>query len=196
MISEQEIAWVKALKCGSRQAFNHLYELYADKVYFVSCRMHMQQEDAQEIVQEVFLTLWEQRASLNENLSLNAYLLTITRNKILTYQRKKAAQLFREISWQKNQPACSKNTEDGLLFKDMENHTLRFIENLSPRKKEIFLLSRRKGLSNDEIADHLNLSKRTVENNLYQAEKAIYQFLQHSKFIIQSLVLLLSKWLF
>ena len=193
---DQEITWVNALKGGCRQAFNRAYELYADKVYRVSCRMYLEEHEAQEIVQEVFLTLWERRSGLNENLSLNAYLLTITRHKIINYQKKKAAELSRNRSWQNSQPSYCENTEEQLLYQDMENHTLRFIDQLPNRKKQIFILSRRNGLSNEEIANCLNLSKRTVENNIYQAEKAIHHFLQKSKFITQSLIVVLCQLIF
>ncbi len=188
--------WIRALKCGSQQAFDKVYERYADKVYRVCCRMHLQEEEAEEIVQEVFIALWEQRFNLNENLSLNAYLLTITRNKIFTLQKKKVAELSRNFSWQSSQATRSKNVEEMLVYQDMESHTFQFIDNLPSRKKQIFILSRRNGLSNEEIAQYLNLSKRTVENNIYQVEKAIHQFLLKSKFIIQSLILFLYQIIF
>lgn len=188
-MKDQEKIWIKALKNGSREAFTQIYELYADKVYRVSCRMYLQEDEAREMVQEVFLTLWEQRASLNESLSLNAYLLTVTRHKIINYQKKRAAELARNHSFQSSYSASYVNAEDLVHYKDMESHTLQFINTLPARNRQIFLLSRHTGLSNEEIANHLNLSRRTVENNIYQAEKAIRQFLQKSQFIIQSLIL-------
>jgi RNA polymerase sigma-70 factor (family 1) len=188
-MNDQEKIWTKALKNGSRLAFTQIYKLYADKVYRVSRRMYLHNEEAREMVQEVFLTLWEQRSALNETLSLNAYLLTITRHKIINYQKKRAAELAWTHLFQSSHSASYINTEDLIHYKDMESRTFQFINMLPARHRQIFLLSRHTGLSNEEIANQLNLSRRTVENNIYQAEKAIRQFLQKIQFIIRSLAL-------
>src|SRR5690606_38093044 len=100
-----DVTWVKMLKRSSREAFERIYERYADKVYRVASRMYLPAYEAEEIVQEVFLALWEQRTSLKEDLSLNAYLLSITRNKVITLQKKKVADIARSIFWQREQPA-------------------------------------------------------------------------------------------
>lgn len=187
----------KALKNGDRVAFAQIYECFADKVYRVSRRMFLQDEEAKELVQEVFLTLWERRGSIKVELSLNAYLLKVTRNKIINFQKKKVAELARNFSFQSTYSASYPTPEDLIQYKEMESHTLQFIDTLPLRNKEIFLLSRNTGLSNEEISSRLNLSKRTVENNIYQAERAIRQFLQKNQVAIPSylaFLLSISKW--
>lgn len=179
--------FVSELKRGSASAFKCLYNKYADKIFHVSRGFFLETEEAKEIVQEVFLTLWEKKDLLDEKLSINAFLLTVTKNKIINYQRKKVADLERNrLSIEYNSP--SNTTEDDFLFHELKSFTLGFIDSLPNRRKEIFLLSRRDGLGNTEIAELLNLSLRTVENNIYQAEKEIRGFLEENHLLIKGFV--------
>lgn len=176
--------FVSELKRGSASAFKCLYNKYADKIFRVSRGFFLEREEAKEIVQEVFLTLWEKKDQLDERLSINAFLLTVTRNKILNFHRKKVANLERNrVFIEYNSP--SNSTEDEFLFQELKSFTLGFIESLPHRRKEIFLLSRRQGLKNTEIAKLLNISLRTVENNIYQAEKEIRSFLEENHLLIK-----------
>lgn len=146
------------------------------------------------MVQAVFLKLWEKRESLKEHLSLNAFLLTITKNNILNLHKRKAVELAGRQTYLKYQPTSASTTEDYLSFSELEKCTLRFINSLPSRHKQIFLLSRKEGMKNEEIASQLNLSKRTVENNIYQAELAIRQFLKKNKILERSFVFL-TVWI-
>lgn len=179
--------FVSELKRGSALAFKCLYNKYADKIFHVSRGFFLDTEEAREIVQEVFLTLWDKKDQLDEKLSINAFLLTVTKNKILNYQRKKVAHLERNrVFIEYNGP--SNSTEDEFLFHELKSFTLGFIDSLPHQRKEIFLLSRRDGLKNAEIAELLNISLRTVENNIYRAEKEIRSFLEENHLLIKGFV--------
>lgn len=190
----QESQWISEIRKENRQTFKTVYDHYASKIFFIGLHFHLSQEEAKEVVQEVFLTLWEKRASLKEHLSLNAFLLTITKNKILNLLKKKAAERARSMAYMKNYDSSSSSTEDYIVFSDLEECTKQFIESLPARKKQIFLLSRKEALTNEEIASHLNISRRTVENNIYQAEKAIRHFLRENQFTVKNIVFFLA-WL-
>jgi RNA polymerase sigma-70 factor (ECF subfamily) len=174
---------------GDHRAFQSAYELFADKIYRVSRRFHLDEDDAKEIVQDVFMVLWEKREGLDSSLSLNAFLLTITKNKIINANKKKASEIARNYEWAKLAQEWSISTENILIFSDLERLTQQFIDSLSPRRKQIFTLSRTDGITNDEIADLLNVSKRTVENNIYQAEKEINLFLTKNRLITRCIPL-------
>lgn len=190
----QDTQWISEIKKENRQAFRSVYDHYADKIYYVSLRFHLCEEEAREMVQSVFLTLWEKRADLKEHLSLNAFLLTITKNKILNLHKKKVIELTGVQTYCNYRNSSSSITEDYITFLDLEQHTLEFIDSLPARHKEIFLLSRKEGLKNDEIAQLLKLSKRTVENNIYQAEISIRRFLKDNKMLERSL-LFFTVWM-
>src|SRR5690606_29759743 len=106
---------VSELKKENASAFKSVYNKYADKIFNVSRGFHLDQEEAKEIVQEVFLALWEKKHLLNEDLSLNAFLLTITKNKIINYQKKKVNELKRNRAFiAYNSPSTS--AEDDVIF--------------------------------------------------------------------------------
>jgi RNA polymerase sigma-70 factor (ECF subfamily) len=187
----QELNLICEIKKENRLAFKYVYDQYSDKLYYLSLRFNLNKEEAKEIVQEVFLTLWEKRGGLKEELSLNSYLLTITKNKILNLQKKKVSELARDQKYYLSHDASSSSTEDHLIYSDLEKCTKSFIESLPARNKQIFLLSKKDELSNEEISILLNISRRTVENNIYQAEKAIRQFLHENQYVVKSFAFLL-----
>lgn len=180
-----DLQFVSQLKRGSTSAFESIYNKYADKIFNVSKGFHLDQEEAEEIVQEVFLALWECKSLLNENLSLNAFLLTITKNKIINFQKKKINELHRNRDFIRyNSPTCS--TENDVILNDLKKFAFQFIDSLPSRNRQIFRLSREEGLKNEEIASLLKISSRTVENNIYQAEKAIRLFLKDNHVILRT----------
>lgn len=186
---EQEAQWVSEIKKENRNAFRSVYDKYAHKIHHVALRFHLDPTEAKDIVQEVFLTLWEKRDKLREDLSLNAFLLTITKNKILNLHKKKAVHRAWEQGFIKSNDLFTTHTEDSVLYSDLEENTLHFIDSLPARKKQIFLLSRQEGFDNAEIADRLNISKRTVENNIYQAEKTIREFLKNNNWSVKGVLI-------
>ncbi|WKN29584.1 sigma-70 family RNA polymerase sigma factor [Porifericola rhodea] len=191
---EEEKKWVCDIRKEDKKAFKAVYDRYADKVYYLSLKFHLTEEEAKEMVQSVFLTLWEKRAHLQEHLSLNAFLLTITKNRILNLHKRKAVEIAGVRTYLRLRDEACTTTEDYVLFSNMEEHTLRFIDSLPPRNRQIFLLSRKEGLDSDTIARQLNLSKRTVENNIYQAETAIRHFLSRNK-VLEKSILFFIAWM-
>ena len=184
---EQEAQWVAEIKKESSHAFRSVYDKYASKIRHVALGFHLDSNEARDIVQEVFLTLWEKRDTLREDSSLNAFLLTITKNKILNLHKKKAIQRAWQQGLIKSNDLFSTHTEDSVVYSDLEENTMHFIDSLPARKKQIFLLSRQEGFDNAEIADRLNLSIRTVENNIYQAEKTIREFLKNNNWAVKGI---------
>ena len=186
--SKQQVAKIRE---GDARTFETVYNRYADKIYWTARRLHIDHEDARGIVQQVFLSLWESRRKLDENLSLNAYLLTLTKNRVINHHKHQAVILAYAGDYRHSHSPTYYATEDEVLYADLEQKAFSFIDQLPPRRKQIFLLSHQEDLNNDEIARLLCLSKRTVENNLYQAEQAIRRFLAKNKLPEKILYLLL-----
>ena len=177
--SDSEIT--QALKKGNKAAFKALFDRYHKKVYNASRRMNINHEDAEGVVQDVFLTIWEKRKLLDSELSINAFLLTIAKR--LVYNKIRASVVRKrhsdeviesEITWKNN-------TEDYIIFSELEQNAQAGIEKLPENRKHIFMLSKEHGLNNDEIAEKLDISKRTVENQLYRATKAIKEHINKSQ---------------
>ncbi len=182
---------VKSLKKGDLFAFDKLYSKYSKKLYYFTKGYLGSKEDAEGLVQQVFLLIWNKRKELKEDLSFNAFIFTVTYNAIRKYFRKKA----REKKY------LDKFLEDydgqyNKMFADIEYHNLQElakieIEKLPEKRKLIFELSRNEGLTNIEISKRLDISKKTVENQIYSALKFLRE-----QFEKETILTLLLYWLF
>lgn len=162
---------VNELRLGSETAFNFLYTKYALKIYRTSRKMSLSHEDAEGVVQETFIKIWKNRERLDPTLSFNAYLLSILKSIVVRQAQKNARLKLKSDEWAAHSTFSINQTEDELFFAEMMNASLEEINKLPPRQKEVFLLKRLECYSLDEIADMLHISKKTVKNQLVEANK-------------------------
>lgn len=162
---------LKSLRKGDLFAFDQLFAKYSKKLYYFAKGYLDSKEDAEGLVQEVFIKIWEKRKELKEHLSFNAYLYTITFNAIRKFFRKKAREKKYLESYLENFDGTHNEPAMDIEYKSLRELADKAIEKLPKRRKEIFILSRNEGLSNEEIASRLHISKNTVENQMTQALK-------------------------
>jgi len=138
---------------------------------------------AEDVVQDVFITLWEKRDSIDINKSVKSYMFTSVRNHSINYLRSKYKRtIFIELS---DFVLHGENeTDNDLISSDLTSLIERSIERLPNKCKIIFLLSRNFGMTYDEIASHLNLSKRTVHTQIGIALKKIRKQLGKNWYLI------------
>ncbi|GAA0877315.1 RNA polymerase sigma-70 factor [Algoriphagus jejuensis] len=172
------------LKSGDIRAFDELYRRYAKKVLAYAKTFFWDKTEAEEVVQEVFVKIWETREKLNEELSFSSFLFTCVKNRI--YNRLKA---------QKKKVILETEELDSLVDESVEEEQ-HFLENrkqvafqllglLPPVQKNIFTLSKLEGRSHQEIAEMLNISIRTVEHQVYLAKKQLKsQLLEQTPFAL------------
>lgn len=167
-MSETEL--IQLLNKGNKEAFTSLYYLYCDKVYNF-CRLYLTTNSAaEEIVQEVFVKLWDIRGCINENENLAGFLFIITRNLIFDNSRKSFNEDFYRMSVLAAYDEAY-DIEGELEAQDMKQYINRLINELPPRQKEVFLLSRNEHLSYKEIAERLDITPKTVERHINEALK-------------------------
>lgn len=160
--------WILALKEGDVQAFSELFDRYGKRLYHFSMGYLKSVEDAEEIVQDVFLKIWNSREELLVDKSFESYLFTIAKNAILnTIRKSKSEQVY--LNYVKLHPGKDVLLDDELNFNELEKAYNEAIDRLSPRKKEVFLLSKEQSLSNADIAQKMNISVKTVENQMTSA---------------------------
>lgn len=123
---------------------------------------------AEDIVQEVFLKLWNKREELNAIQSLNSYLYKATINTALNYLESNRRTVRLEIHHEKDRVIAA---EDRYQLNELESKINTAVSELPPKCKVIFLLSRHEGLKYQQIADHLDISVKTVENQMGKALK-------------------------
>lgn len=169
---------VSRLREGDEKAFSLLYDFFRPKVFFTSKKMHLSTEDAEEIVQEVFLIIWKNRQNLNSDLSFNAYLLAILKSLIIKKSKKEARRIAYEVYTLSTQEIESNETELQIEYSEFESISISEIEKLPKTQKEIFKMKNYENLHSGEIASKLGISKRTVESHIYMATKSIKNKLQ------------------
>ena len=167
---EKDTLYIKELVLGSHDAFRCLFMNYFPKVkYFIS---HLIKSEiiAEELAQDVFMRIWESREQLGAVESFNSYVYRMAKKMALNYLRRK----YVEESYQEEYEGETELTIEGELYA----REIKLLEQLTvsrmPRKrKAIYEMSRREGLTNDEIATRMGISKKTVENHLNLALKEI-----------------------
>jgi len=175
---------ITALQKGDIFAFNELYKKYSQKVYNFTIKHLEHEEDIEDLIQEVFITIWNRRKDINETQSFNGYLFTITLNSIRKFYRKKAKHRKLTEKWMILNDPHSDITLDTIEFKSINEVAQKIIDQLPPKRKEVFILSRQQGLRNEEIALKMKISKKTVENHLNLALKELRKQLVQEVIIV------------
>jgi RNA polymerase sigma-70 factor (ECF subfamily) len=160
---------VEQLRGGSKEAFRLLFDELGPKIHAFAFSYLKNEADAEELLQDVFLKLWEIRSSLDSSRNIKSLLFKICINLIYDFiRRKNIEQAYLEYSG-RNNSVNVENTWNEVIYNDMLNNLQRLVANMPEQRQRIFRLSREDGFSNEEIAKQLDLSRRTVENQLYRA---------------------------
>lgn len=176
---------VNGLKAGNPYSFEQIYHLYSKKVYGVARSFYLDHDDAEEMIQEVFFKIWVNRTNINPSLSLQAYLITITKNTVLNFLRSRSVRQNYLLELANEQPLLRSNTDKLLELQELRCKLNALLGQLSPQRSKVFDMIRFEGMRIDEVAEELKLSKRTVEHHLYHATKFI-----KSRLSLELLVLL------
>ncbi|MQY78730.1 MAG: RNA polymerase sigma-70 factor [Bacteroidetes bacterium] len=175
---------VKTLKKGDVFAFNELFHKYSQKVYNFSIKHLENEEDVKDLVQEIFMKIWDKRKEIDANKSFNGFLFTITLNLIRNYFRKKVKDRKLVNKWLEETEPYSDSTKLSIEFRSLEKVVNTIVEQLPPKRRMVFRLSRNEGISNDDIARRMNIQKKTVENHLNLALRYLRERLQEQSFLV------------
>jgi RNA polymerase sigma-70 factor (ECF subfamily) len=189
-LNSEDKKLIEHLKKGDLHAFDALYRKYSNKLLFFTLGYLNINEDAEDLVQEVFLTIWRKHKKLNENHSFKSYLFTITYNSIKKYYRKKGIEKKHLNQFLENADEAINPILSEIEYKELTLKVNEIVQTFPERRKEIFKLSREAHLSNQEIADKLNITKKTVENHLTTSLKTLREQLGATLFFIICLFLL------
>ena len=164
---------ISRIKEGDESAFRIVFDLYSSKLYAFSFRFLKEKEPCQEVVQEVFLNLWINRAKLDNQYPVAPYLYTITRRLTLNVLRHVAtSQSAMDKMWL-NVKKVSNETEEEVFLEDLSRFTEQVLSKMPKQQQLIFRMSRHQELSYDEIAEELDISRNTVKNHLVAALKTL-----------------------
>ncbi|NVM67290.1 RNA polymerase sigma-70 factor (ECF subfamily) [Mucilaginibacter sp. SG538B] len=171
---------------GDRHAFAVLYRRYLNNLYRYVYSICYNKEEAEEIVQELFVKLWENRASLEQVISFKAYAFRAAKNLLLNHIRKARTESSAIDQLQQAPTAYTENLAEGKLFYSehyrMAQHA---IELLPDKRKQIFRMRLTDELSLDEIAEKLSISKSVVKKQLYLGIAFVRKYLlDHGQIVI------------
>ncbi len=155
------------LREGDMVAFYNIYERYCKRLYGFVLKFIKQEADAEEIVQEVFIKVWESRDKIDIYSSFESFLFTVAYNTTMSLFRKRVHEkryLQHLISLQLHED--TPDLIDEIHFNELNQRVQSLLNELTPRQREIFQLSRVEGLTHEEIAKKLNISLNTVKKHM------------------------------
>ncbi len=163
---------IKLLKNGDIAAFDAIYNQYCYKLHQFVFMYLKQEEDAEGIVQEVFIKIWQSREKIDVYASFESFLFTIAYNATMSLLRKRMSEAkSKEYLKSLQQIEIAEQVIDEIYFKELNQKVQTLLDQLTARQKEIYLLSREEGLTHEEIAQKLNISESTVNNHLVKTIK-------------------------
>ncbi len=172
MLSDLEL--VNRLRDGDTSAYTEIYERYSGPLYLFVLKRWEDRDGAKDLVHDFFLKLWEKREELEISSNLTAYLFTAVRHAMLnqiSHEKVKTRYIDSFLSFLDT--VEPKGTDYLMREKEMKVIIEREIDNLNPRMREVFELSRKENLSRKEIAEALGISEETVKNHMHKALKTL-----------------------
>jgi RNA polymerase sigma-70 factor (family 1) len=163
--------------------FSEIFRQHEHKLYTLALKLTKSDQLAKDIIQDVFLKLWDQRYLISSIINIEAWLYRVTENKIIDFLRKASADnRLKEKIWDQLQQIVNES-EQYLAAKEYNQIILKAIDQLPPQRKLIYQLNKENGMNYREIADELHLSKHTVKNQLSTAVQSVRNFLaRNAKF--------------
>tara|TARA_R110002050_G_scaffold223672_2_gene359552 strand:- start:29699 stop:30301 length:603 start_codon:yes stop_codon:yes gene_type:complete len=169
---DDENVLLDGLRNGDEMAFTFLVDRFNHRLFGYALTLTNDYSMAEDILQNVFLMIWKKRKKLNIKSSLQNYLLKSVYNDFVNQYKKNCSNMELDRRYLEGLDKVVQIHEDGGLDKAMAV-IMNEIQNLPPKCREVFILSRRDGLTNIEIADYLNISNKTVEAQITKSFKII-----------------------
>lgn len=169
--TEQELLF--QLKKGDEHAFRELYNLYWEKLFIAAYNLLKNKELCEDLLQEIFISLWNKRQTLVIKTTLQNYLYACITYKVYDYFRGNSVLLKTELLEKFDKRIHASNPETLLMHQELIAQIQIAIEALPEKSKAVFKLSREDQLTYNEIAEKLNISTKTVEAHISKSLKLL-----------------------
>lgn len=166
---------IQQLKSGDEQAYEKIYLFYHKRLYSFAFKYLKSKELAEDAVHDTFIKLWEHRQNITT--SIKGFLFTSVRNHVMNMIRNNRKKVLKHIQLENQKTPRLNKTDEKILYSEYQKILARGLNELPDGKKEIFKLKSVQGLTNQEIADKLDISIHTVKSQYYQASKFIREYL-------------------
>ncbi len=181
------------IKNGDRKAFEELFHSYYTPLCRFAFKYVRDADDSEEIVQDTFVSFWNRRSAISEEASLKSYLFTSVRNKCLNHL--KHLTVVREHAAHVIAENMDSSEQDELVTDELAGRIKQAVENMPEQRKRIFQMSRDEGLRYKEIAEYLDISVKTVENQMGKALKYLRTELSDFLVVLWMVYLIIKEWL-
>jgi RNA polymerase sigma-70 factor (ECF subfamily) len=184
----EEMALLSRLKNGEQEAFKLLFYSYKDKLFGFLMRITGSVEESKDIVQDVFMKIWQDRKSLSEIKNLNAYIFKIAQNRMIDNIRKFSHEKICLSDIHANIEEADIKPDDLFFEKEKQLIFQEAVNQLSSQQKTIYRLHREEGKLLKDIALEMNISLSTVQNHMNRALKNIHNYLAKNYNLLIALV--------
>lgn len=163
---------------GNEFAFREVYDIFKGKIFAYAYKHTKSKDVATEVVQDVFVKLWQAKGSIDIAYNLEPYIMRITQNHVLNLMRDTARDEQKRLRIFEYVQYIQDNPEANLFAKELHKTWQEAIEQLPPQKKIIYKLNKEQSLSYSDIALQLNISPLTVKKHMSEAAKQIRDFMR------------------
>ena len=172
------------LKNGDILAFDQIYEMYSHKLFSFVFKILKNEAEVDDIVQEVFVKIWESRDKLKDYKLLNAYIFTIAYNNSIDLIRKRISNnKYLELLKYSASINFTPTIISQIEFNELSSKVEKLIAQIPDRQKQVYLLHREEGMTYPQIAEQMGISQNTVENHMAKALKYLRQNVGNSLLI-------------
>lgn len=168
---------LKQLRDGNEDAFDFFYQKYSIQIYRKLYKMTKVSSLSEELLQDVFVKIWEKRHLVDPEKPFKSYLFQIAQNLMYDFYRKVAREERLQQKIKQTFSELQYVTEESLNLKDTQQILTRAINNLPPQQRLVFQLCKMEGKSYEEVGTTLGVSTSTINGHIVKATKSIKTFM-------------------
>jgi len=194
VIPYNEQLLLNGLRQGDQASFDQLYQLYSERLYLNLLKLVKHPETAEEILQDIFIQVWEKRNTIEIHTSIRAYLFRIGENKVYDFYRKVRRD---KVLYAHVKAAASEqytHIEETLLYRENEQLLHAAVTALPPQRRQVFELCKLQGKTYEQVSAQLGISTSTINDHIVKATRSIRQYF-YSHDNTAGALLLFAAWL-
>jgi RNA polymerase sigma-70 factor (ECF subfamily) len=190
--NEQQL--LNGLKQGDQSCFDRLYHLYSERLYVNLLKLVKHPETAEEILQDIFIQVWEKRTTIEIHTSIRAYLFRIGENKVYDFYRKVRRDKLLYANVKATASEQYTHIEESLLFRENEQLLHAAVASLPPQRRQVFELCKLQGQTYEQVGNLLGISTSTVNDHIVKATRSVRQYF-YSHDNTAGALLLFAAWI-
>jgi len=182
---------IQDLKSGSSKAFDRIYQLYAKRLYAFSLQFTKSSEDSEEIIQDVFVKLWQNREKIKQEDTLRSLLFIMTKHQAINaFHSKVNDPIYEDYVDYRNELSVP-DAGQQIEYEEFAKKFTNTLSKLPPTQQKVVHFAKIEQFSNREIAEKLSLSEQTIKNQLSMGLKELKKMLLCPELVVISFFFLL-----